>query len=32
LDRNPLKAIPDDIKNIEVLHTIKHGKRLYSKK
>jgi predicted amidohydrolase YtcJ len=32
LDRNPLKAIPDDLKNIEVLHTIKHGKRLYSKK
>jgi predicted amidohydrolase YtcJ len=31
LDRNPLKAIPDDIKNIEVLQTIKHGKRLYSK-
>ena len=31
LDRNPLKAIPDDIKNIEVLQTIKHGKLLYTR-
>jgi predicted amidohydrolase YtcJ len=30
LDRNPLKVDPDDIKNIRVIHTIKHGKRLYS--
>ena len=30
LDRNPLKADPDDIKNIRVVQTIKHGKRLYS--
>ena len=29
LDRNPLKVIPDDIKNIQVLQTIKHGKRVY---
>jgi predicted amidohydrolase YtcJ len=32
LDRNPLKVIPDDIKNIRVLQTIKHGKRLYDTK
>lgn len=31
LDRNPLKVIPDDIKNIEVLQTIKHGKPLFTK-
>lgn len=31
LDRNPLKVLPDDIKNIEVLQTIKHGKPLYRK-
>jgi predicted amidohydrolase YtcJ len=31
LDRNPLKVTPDDIKNIEVLQTIKHGKQLYQK-
>ncbi len=30
LDRNPLKVDPDDIKNIRVVQTIKHGKRLYS--
>ena len=29
LDRNPLKVDPDDIKNIRVVQTIKHGKRLY---
>ena len=29
LDRNPLKVIPDDIKNIQVLQTVKHGKRVY---
>ena len=29
LDRNPLKVDPDDIKNIRVLQTIKHGKQLY---
>jgi len=32
LDRNPLKVIPDDIKNIQVLQTIKHGKRVYDSK
>jgi len=32
LDRNPVKVIPDDIKNIRVLQTIKHGKRLYDTK
>jgi predicted amidohydrolase YtcJ len=31
LDRNPLKVLPDDIKNIEVLQTIKHGKPLFTK-
>ncbi len=31
LDRNPLKVLPDDVKNIEVLQTIKHGKPLYRK-
>lgn len=31
LDRNPLKVPPDDVKNIEVLQTIKHGKSLYRK-
>jgi predicted amidohydrolase YtcJ len=31
LDRNPLKVIPDDIKNIQVLQTIKHGKRVYER-
>lgn len=30
LDRNPLKVDPDEIKNIRVLQTIKHGKRLYN--
>ncbi len=30
LDRNPLKVDPDDIKNIRVVQTVKHGKRLYS--
>ncbi len=30
LDRNPLKVDADDIKNIRVVQTIKHGKRLYS--
>jgi predicted amidohydrolase YtcJ len=30
LDRNPLKVAPDEIKNIRVLQTIKHGKRLYN--
>lgn len=29
LDRNPLKVIPDDIKNINVIQTIKHGKQVY---
>ena len=29
LDRNPLKVDPDDIKNIRVIQTIKHGKQLY---
>ncbi len=29
LDRNPLKVTPDDIRNIQVFETIKHGKRLY---
>ncbi len=29
LDRNPLKVMPDDIKNIQIFETIKHGKRLY---
>lgn len=29
LDRNPLNVAPDDIKNIRVVQTIKHGKRLY---
>lgn len=29
LDRNPLKVDPDDIKNIRVVQTIKHGKQLY---
>lgn len=31
LDRNPLKVIPDDIKNIKVLQTIKHGNRIYER-
>ena len=31
LDRNPLNVLPDDVKNIEVLQTIKHGKPLYKK-
>lgn len=31
LDANPLKAIPDEIKNIQVLQTIKHGKTLYTR-
>lgn len=30
LDRNPLKVGADEIKNIRVLQTIKHGKRLYN--
>ena len=29
LDRNPLKVDTDDIKNIRVVQTIKHGKPLY---
>lgn len=29
LDRNPLKVEPDDIKNIQVVQTIKRGKQLY---
>ena len=29
LDRNPLNVAPDDIKNIRVVQTIKHGKLLY---
>ena len=30
LDRNPLKVDLDDIKNIRVIQTVKHGKRLFS--
>ena len=30
IDRNPLKVDADDIKNIRVVQTIKHGKRLYN--
>lgn len=29
LDRNPLKVDSDEIKNIRVLQTIKHGKTVY---
>ena len=31
LDRNPLKVDPDEIKNIQVLRTIKRGKQLYAR-
>ena len=31
LDRNPLKVDPDDIRNIQVVQTIKHGKPLYTR-
>lgn len=31
LDSNPLKVAPDEIKNIQVVRTIKHGKDLYSR-
>jgi len=31
LDRNPLKVEPDDIRNIQVVRTIKHGKQLYAR-
>jgi predicted amidohydrolase YtcJ len=30
LDRNPLKVAVDEIKNIRVVQTIKHGKQLYN--
>jgi predicted amidohydrolase YtcJ len=30
LDRNPLKVDPAEIKNIQVVRTIKHGKQLYA--
>jgi predicted amidohydrolase YtcJ len=29
LDRNPLKVKPEEIKDIQVVKTIKHGKDLY---
>ncbi|MEI6225705.1 MAG: amidohydrolase family protein, partial [Deltaproteobacteria bacterium] len=29
LDRNPLKVDPDDIRKIQVVQTIKHGKQIY---
>lgn len=32
LDKNPLKVAPDDIKDIQVMETIKEGKSIYSKK
>jgi len=32
LDRNPLKVDADEIKNIRVLQTIKHGKTLYDRR
>jgi predicted amidohydrolase YtcJ len=31
LDRNPLKVDPGEIKNIQVVRTIKRGKQLYSR-
>ena len=31
LDRNPLKVKPDEIKDIQVLRTIKRGKSVYTK-
>jgi predicted amidohydrolase YtcJ len=31
LDRNPLKVKPDEIKDIQVLRTIKRGKTVYAK-
>jgi predicted amidohydrolase YtcJ len=31
LDRNPLKVKPDEIKDIQVLRTIKRGKTVYTK-
>jgi predicted amidohydrolase YtcJ len=29
LDRNPLKVKPEEIKDIQIVKTIKHGKELY---
>ena len=31
LDRNPLKVDPDDIRNIQVIQTVKNGKPLYAR-
>jgi len=31
LDRNPLKVDPDEIKDIHVIRTIKHGKQIYAR-
>jgi predicted amidohydrolase YtcJ len=31
LDRNPLKVKPDEIKDIQVVRTIKRGKTVYAK-